>query len=365
MRIIKRYVFSSFFVTFSISLIVLSFVSTLGAMMKLSDLVARGVPWRPVLTIFLMSFPQIMSFSIPVSVLVSSLLVFGRLSADNETTAMKACGISTRQIAGLPIFFSSLLTLLCFYLLGEVIPHTHARARSITADLKSVNPIDLLEQGSYSEIVPGMKLYIGAAKGRELFDVRIDDSTDPDENRQLRALRGLAEVDTDSQCLIITLFNVRVEPFSSEIPGSAYMDRFQHRIEIDSVKRIYRKKATNLGTYDLIQCIQAPRRFFPDLAEEDLPRKKSELLVEFHGRFVLSLACLTFAIIGIPLGIKAHRKETTTGLALSFAGVFAYYLLVITGESFSKQPAVYPHLILWIPAVGGMCFGTILLRRSG
>jgi lipopolysaccharide export system permease protein len=84
-------------------------------------------------------------------------------------------------------------------------------------------------------------------------------------------------------------------------------------------------------------------------------------LTEVSKRYSFSLACITFALIGIPLGITAQRRETTAGFVLSLVTALAYYFFILLADMFNEKPSVYPHLLMWLPnilflGIGGWMF---------
>ncbi len=90
-------------------------------------------------------------------------------------------------------------------------------------------------------------------------------------------------------------------------------------------------------------------------------KAKSVALTEVSKRYSFSLACLTFALIGIPLGITAQRRETTAGFVLSLVTALAYYFFILLADMFNEKPSVYPHLLMWLPnflflGLGGWMF---------
>ncbi len=97
------------------------------------------------------------------------------------------------------------------------------------------------------------------------------------------------------------------------------------------------------------------------MAEGDAQRYGPEdaASTELNKRFSFSLACVTFALIGIPLGITAHRQETTVGFGLSLVVALTYFLIIIVVNTFREKANVHPELLIWLPNV---IF--LLLRRA-
>ena len=96
-------------------MLLITFAFTVGAIYKAIDIMARGISIDVVGRFFLYNIPYSLAYSIPISALFSTLLIFGRLSSDSEISAMKSSGLSLWQIASPIVLISVVLAGICLY----------------------------------------------------------------------------------------------------------------------------------------------------------------------------------------------------------------------------------------------------------
>jgi len=99
------------------------------------------------------------------------------------------------------------------------------------------------------------------------------------------------------------------------------------------------------------------------LANPDLPQEKRvEFRAEITKRYTFSLACLAFACVAVPLGIKSRRKDTSGGLILSIVIGMCYFLITVLAEDFKSDAAATA--VLWTPNLLCGVLGFYLFRRA-
>jgi lipopolysaccharide export system permease protein len=85
--------------------------------------------------------------------------------------------------------------------------------------------------------------------------------------------------------------------------------------------------------------------------------------MEAHQRWAMAAACVSFVLIGIPLGMKTSRRETSVGIAISLVLALCFYFFVVLGSSLKNKPFVFPEAVLWSPNLAFQLIGLWLLRR--
>jgi hypothetical protein len=157
MTLIDRYIGRQVLSTSIFAVAVLSFVLVLGNIFrKLFELVInRALPLEFILSFIGYVLPFSLTFTIPWGFLTAILLLFGRLSAENELTAFRANGVPVTRlcypIAGLALIF----TLICLWINLEVAPRAQERMKATLFNIVTSNPIALFESDSVIEEFPG------------------------------------------------------------------------------------------------------------------------------------------------------------------------------------------------------------------
>ena len=371
MQVLNRYLTKDFVTVFLVTLSVFTFVMGIGAVIKAIDYLARGVSGWFFVKFFLLNTPFILIFSVPMSVLTTVLLLFSRLSFDGELTAMRASGLSIWQIISPIILISIVMTFVCIYITSSIAPRSRYAQRQLKVDFEMVDPMDLLDEGRFVKDFPGLMIYVGKKEKKTVYDLVVYEMGQQGVERNVRAKSGTWTFDAENRMLIIDLNNVRIEePDKSnpmDLSRSLYIpaEHYQMRKDISELMESGKvsKKNSDFTFPDLIRAIRNVRSAYPDLKDEDITKQRMKMVVEANKRLALSVSCFAFTLLGIPLGMKSQRKESSIGIGISLLLAFVFYFFIALAESLVGNPEYRPDLIIWIPVVFAELLGFYLLYR--
>lgn len=365
MKIIDRHVSSSVLLTAFLGVLILSLVLVLGNIFKelLNVLVNNPeVPILSVLWFLALVLPFSLTFTIPWGFLTAILLVFGRMSADSELIALKANGVSIPRTSAPVLVISVLLTLVCFWINADVAPRSEQAMTRAIVDIATSNPSALFRADEIVDAFPERRVYVGSKNGNRLQDIIVFEMDDDFRAvKMIHAEEGELTPDMENSRLLLRLFDARFERRDKSNPND--ISKIQQGIVMQegvfplSLEKFFGQHQTNrrLSSYTL------PELW--DLLADSEGKKHTETLVELNKRFSVSLSCIAFALIAIPLGVTTHRKETSVGFAISLVVAFSYFFFILMADTFRGHAEAFPYFLIWIPNIIFIIGGIWLFRR--
>lgn len=386
MNTLNKYIAVQFLTTFFMALIVLSFVMSIGLLFTAIDYIARGMSVEFIMSFIWSGIPFTLSYSIPISLLICSLLVFGRLSSDSEIMAMRACGVTLLDIMRMPLLISILLSIFCLYLNNNAAPNSNF-ARHKAKNSIGVNEIySMIEPGKTIEsddLEENVSFHVEGKKGNRLEEVtiiqRLSENSAKFTRRKLHAKHAIITAKDNNNILHIKLFDVTISSPSANNSGDMTPEKMTSVVAKElpfvikakkkqkKIERRYKDKpswqlAAELKLNDLYPIEED--NSIPDDEKKNILKNLARSKAEIYSRIVLALSCFSFVMIGIPLGIKQHRRESSIGLVLSLAIAGGFYLFALLAQEMAKGRNEYAHLFVMIPLLVCVGLGTYLIKKN-
>lgn len=362
---------------------VFTFVLLLGAALKeiLPLLINGQVTLGGIVEAFALLIPFVWVFALPMGMLTATLLVFGRFSADQELTAARASGVSLLSLVT-PILVLNLgFCAISAAVNLEYAPRCRVAYNQLRYQLTTALLNVPLPEGRPITFFKDYIISIGKNRNQKLQDILVFHlENETNVNYVLRAPRGQVELDATNQQIVLRFFDAKWTSFSSDATGS--MGVFTVASDLNGSRRTYSEPDITDMTFselraklrDLERRVNLPAPLQNSSTAEagekkrEWKRSRGDMLesirVQIHRQVAFSFACFGFTLIGIPLGIRVHRRETNIGIAVALALVLVYYSLIVVAQSLTNRPDLVPHLWMWAPNFLFQIIGAVLLWRA-
>ncbi len=165
MGTLDRYVIRETVMPFLLALTVLTFLFAIQPMMlQAQDLLAKGAPLGTVIYLIVNLLPQALGVTLPMAFLIGTLIALGRLSADRETVAFLACGLSLWRILRPVLIMATLVGAVTLYVMIEAIPAGNRTFIQVTMNLLAERSAQDIKSGVFYKGFPGKVLYVAAVR---------------------------------------------------------------------------------------------------------------------------------------------------------------------------------------------------------
>ncbi|PKN68240.1 MAG: LPS export ABC transporter permease LptF [Deltaproteobacteria bacterium HGW-Deltaproteobacteria-10] len=357
-KIINRYIFKEIAFPFIIILLVLTFVLLMGKIMQIMDLVInKGVSAFSIAKIIVFLLPSFMLFTIPIALLIAILIAMGRLSADNEITAIKTSGISLMQIF-YPVAIASLITfVLAVFISYFLVPQSNFATKRLLFNIAQQNASIGIKEKVFNSDFKDFLIYAEKIPVNQNYmeGVIISDNRMIGEQNTILAKRAILVSDSESMTVKLKLEDGSIHTVSSDLKNYRKIDFTSYEINLDLSTALANldessKTSTEMTVSELLEKMNKPGLD---------PAAIRELAIEVHKKFSIPLSCLFFGLLALPLGIRSHRSVKSRGFAVGLIVVASYYLLRIGGEALVETGYLSPVIGVWAPnflfALVGIC----------
>ncbi|GAC1665904.1 MAG: hypothetical protein NVS9B4_21560 [Candidatus Acidiferrum sp.] len=355
MRILDRYIVREVFRHALLGLTVFTFVFFVPRLVQLMELLVRHTgSSAQVIKLFLCVFPAVLTFTLPMAILVGVLLGLGRMAADSEIIALTALGIGRRRIlfpVGVLALAGAALTLLMTVSLGPLAARTFRRAE---ADLL-VSQISLRVQPRvFDERFPRLVLYINdvSAGGSQWRGIFLAEGGGENGSRLTLAENAIVIAAPKEGKLELHLRGGNQHEFSRQEPDRYSVTSFGQSdwpINFNSLPTQPRHPSNQELSIRQLLAERGPNW--------------RDARVELQRRFAFPFACFVFALVAVPVGAQPRRGGRAAGSLIAILMIAAYYLLFIFGAGMAREGVISPFFGIWAANILLGLGGALLLPR--
>ena len=346
-KTVSIYILKEIVPIFLIGLMIFTVVLLMDKILKLIELVVnRGGSLYNVLMLFAFISPSFLIITIPVSVLLATLLTFGRLSSDSEVIALKASGVSLYQLF-VPIFIFALGTfVLASFLVFYGLPWGNRGFKS-TLFLLAQSKTDIeIKERVFSDTFSGLVIYVDRVplQGSRLEGVIIYDEREKGKSNTIIAKEGFFVKNGPDQDIILRLSTGDIHRYEPKLQTfqKIKFDTYDLKLELSKTFLAIEKKMKDreLSVEDIREKMKEAKRKGGDTTPFE---------IEIHKRYAIPFTCIVFALIGVPLGIQPRRSGRSYGFVLSLLILLAYYICLTASEILAMRKTITPVLAGWAP----------------
>jgi lipopolysaccharide export system permease protein len=363
-RILHRYLLREITGPFFTILGVFLFVLLMGRILKIVEMIVRhGVsPWD-ILKMLAYLVPSFLPLAIPMATLMAGVVCFSRLSGDQEITALKASGIGLHQLLPPVAVFSFATFLVSLILNLEGAPWGAYAFRQLVFNLAKKHVSVGLREGVFNEIFPGFVMYTEHMKIDEglMEGIFINDQRRPEVPLQILAKRGtLGRGPSGAQILTFRLENGNIFQTSTKEAKvrRIHFERYEINLDLAAMKpeeRLVGKREADVGFFSLIERIKY---------RHSKGKSARNFIMEIHRRLALSVACLVFGFLSLPVSVQSRPKGRSHGFLLGTMVILVYYLLFSASETLAETERLAAGIAMWGPDLIFGLYTVVLMVRT-
>jgi lipopolysaccharide export system permease protein len=384
LRTLHAYLIRQVIASLLLTVVVFTFVLLLANALKeiIPLLVNRQVSFGVVAQAIGLLIPFVWVFALPMGMLTATLLIFGRFSADQELTAMRASGISLLSVISPILLLSIALCGLSALVNMEIGPRCRVAYTDLLYKFKVQLASAHMPEGRFIKDVPGYIFYCGENRGGELRKVMVFKLRDETNVvMTIKAPRGKVAFDPQTHVVSLSLYDAKTLTFNEGRPTPGAQAELSVQVDLTAPEQSTRSTSISDMSFTQLwdELHEIERRMnvpqpAGNLTKEQIRWRQFQLRLgleemtepvrfQMHRQAAFSFACLGFTLVGIPLGVRLHRRETNIGIAMALVLVAIYYSFILLGQALDTRPEWAPHLIVWLPNFIFQAVGAVLLWR--
>lgn len=364
MKILRTYFLKEFLGPLVLSLGVLSFVMVVvGNLKKVAELIInKGVDPISVAQLFLLMTPYIVTYALPISVLIAVLLSLGRLASDNEIVAVRASGVNIAAVLTPYLFTGFILSLALVIFNDRAASYAHYQYRKTLVDIGVRNPTAAFEEGVFINSFEKYVIFIYHVdqQNNRLSNIRIYEPQGDDKpTRTIVAKSGEFITDPVRKTVKLKLIDGTSDEPDPENPRNFYKLNFKNyfmnlNLVENTQKGEIEKKPKDMSFEEI-------RAQITQLRREGI--SPAPLITELNEKLALAFSCFVFILIGSALGVMTKRREKSINIGIALMVILVYYPLFVGCKALGIAGHIDPYFAMWIPNLLIGAIGSVLFVR--
>lgn len=357
-RTLYLYIFREIPPPFLVGMAAFTFMLLMGRFLRLAEMVVeKGVPLADVLRMVAYLLPSFWLYTIPMAVLLATLLAFGRLSGDSEVTAMKSCGVSLYGMLPPPIAFALVCAVGCSWITIYAVPWGNLSFKKLVIDVAQSRAGVVLKEKVFNDAFPGLVVYTESfdPKGQTITGVIIHDERNPKEPATIFAREGALLSDPEERAMEFHLKDGSIHRSGGKKEYRLVdFKEYNLRVALSQGKQTADKGESEMT---LTELTHPPKGRYT-------PKELLSQRLEYHSRLALPFSCLAFTLLAMPLGIQNRRSGKAAGFSLSIGILLLYYVALSAFKTLGEGAVLSPALACWGPNLLFLVLGAYLFHLA-
>jgi lipopolysaccharide export system permease protein len=320
--------------------------------------------------------PGVLPYALPLGLLTGVLIAFGRMSSQQELTAMKASGRSLGRIARPALLLAGGLALLSAWLNLEIAPSANTEYRRLLLGSAKDNPASVIVPGKLNRQFPGMVIRAAERDGEVLRDFwlwSVDDRGRLTQTVHAREARLAPGVNSAGEGILrVNLTDARLE---KRQPGdetfaspSSFIQARTTSLEFAASGIFkdgdnFQRKLRWLTTSELLDAMDKGWQVAPNATRKEKEQGQMLAMTQLMSHLASAFSVFSLAFLAVPLAVRVGRSETFVNATIALGVALSYYLLT-SMAAYVKDPDLRPDLLIWLPNVVVVGLAWTLLRRA-
>lgn len=317
-----------------------------------------GIPFNVALLMIILNLPAVIVMTIPMGVLLSTVMTLNKLSLDSEITVLRACGIGLNRIAK-PIFIFATVMCICSFVINEtVVPVASKYSKNLALwSLSQKNVPEGKENFVFKELNENGTLkrlfYVGKCENKMLHNVTVLDTSNESTIQVLQANEGK----TTPSGWLFQKGAVYTVGDGGKVLNTTLFENSNVKFGLDLSERLNDDISKEMNFTQLLKFITTKLH---TLREED----RNYVVIDLYDKLALPLTTIALVLVGVPLAITPPRVRYNRGFLFSILIIFAYYLVRALSISFGEEGTLAPALAAWMPNIVLTISGSLMYYRK-